>query len=157
VSNLGPYDNFTFTTSADGLDRWWATLYEGIKRANVVIEKVPAIEMDNEDKNRYIAEARFFRGLFYFDLVRAWGDVPRVTSFAPPLKLEKADKADIYELIVGDFVFAKDNLPLKSEYDKKSMGRATQGAAQAYLAKVYLFQNDFINAEKFALDVITSS
>jgi hypothetical protein len=157
VSNLGPYDNFTFTTSADGLDRWWATLYEGIKRANVVIEKVPAIEMDNEDKNRYIAEARFFRGLFYFDLVRAWGDVPRVTSFAPPLKLEKANKADIYELIVDDFVFAKDNLPLKSEYDKKSMGRATKGAAQAYLAKVYLFQNDFINAEKYALDVITST
>lgn len=156
ISNLGPYDNFSFTTSADGLDRWWATLYEGIKRANVVIEKVPAIEMDNDLKNRYVAEARFLRGLFYFDLVRAWGEVPKVTSSAPPLKLEKAGTDEIYELILSDFIFAKDILPLKSQYNKEDMGRATKGAAEAYLAKAYLFQNDFINAEKYALNVISS-
>ncbi|MBS4059008.1 MAG: RagB/SusD family nutrient uptake outer membrane protein, partial [Bacteroidetes bacterium] len=41
LSTVGPYDNFTHTPTQDGLDRWWATLYEGIKRANVVTEKVP--------------------------------------------------------------------------------------------------------------------
>ncbi len=156
LPNVGPYDNFTFTTTADGLDRWWATLYEGIKRANVVIEKVETITMDAELKTRYIAEARFLRGLFYFDLVRAWGDVPLAISSTPPLKLAKSDKSLIYELIVGDFIFAKDNLPLKSEYPEEELGRATQGAAKAYLAKAYLFQGDFINAEKYALEVISS-
>lgn len=68
ASNLNPYDNFTFTTTQDGLDRWWATLYEGIKRANVVLEKVPSIIMDEELKNRYLAEASFLRALYYFDL-----------------------------------------------------------------------------------------
>ena len=157
VSNLRPFDNFTFTASADGLDRWWATLYEGIKRANVVIEKVPSIPMDASLNNRYIAEARFLRGLFYFDLVRAWGEVPLVTTSAPPLKLVKSDTSVIYQLIIDDFIFAKDNLPLKSGYDSKSMGRASKGAAEAYLAKVCLFRHDYVNAEKYALDVIGSA
>ena len=87
VATLGPYDNFSITTTQDGLDRWWATLYQGIKRANVVIEKVPAIEMDTLLRNRYVGEARFLRGLFYFDLVRAWGGVPKVTVVNPPVKL----------------------------------------------------------------------
>jgi starch-binding outer membrane protein, SusD/RagB family len=156
LPNIGPYDNFTFTTTADGLDRWWATLYQGIKRANVVIEKVDGITMDAALKTRYIAEARFLRGLFYFDLVRAWGDVPLVTSTTPPLKLAKSPKEDVYTLIVEDLTFAIDNLPLKSEYTDNNLGRATQGAAKAYLAKVYLFQKDFVNAEKYALEVIDS-
>ncbi len=83
LSTVGAYDNFTFTSTGDGLDRWWATLYQGIRWANVVIEKVPAIAMDTTLRNRYIGEARFLRGLFYFDLVRAWGGVPEVTSSDP--------------------------------------------------------------------------
>lgn len=156
ASTLNPYDNFTFTTTASGLDGWWATLYEGIKRANVVIEKVEGIPMDENLRTRYVAEAHFLRGLFYFDLVRAWGEVPLVTSPAPPLKLQKSDTSLIYALIVSDFTFAKDNLPLKSEYKPEDMGRATKGAAEAYLAKVALFRHDYLNAEKYALDVIGS-
>ncbi|MCA1802404.1 MAG: RagB/SusD family nutrient uptake outer membrane protein [Rhodothermaceae bacterium] len=76
----GPYENFTFTPTQDGLDRWWAGLYQGIRRANVVIEKVPAIEMNANLKTRYLGEARFLRGLYYFDLVRAFGGVPLVTA-----------------------------------------------------------------------------
>ncbi len=156
LPNVGPYDDFSFTTTADGLDRWWATLYLGIKRANVVIEKIDGIEMDAGLKTRYTAEARFLRAVFYFDLVRAWGEVPLVETTAPPLKLVKSDKTTLYNFIIGDLTFAKDNLPLKSEYADEDLGRATSGAAKALLAKVYLFQNDFVNAEKYALEVITS-
>jgi hypothetical protein len=156
LSNLLPFDNFTFTTTAENLPGWWATLYEGIKRANVVIEKVQGITMDETLKNRYVAEARFLRGIFYFDLVRAWGEVPLVTTAAPPLKLLKSDTAAIYGLIITDFTFAMENLPLKSDYTSEDMGRATRGAAQAYLAKVSLFRRDFVSAEKFALEVIHS-
>ena len=75
-----PGDTFTITPTQDGLDRWWTELYVGVKRCNVVIEKVPLITMDGGLQNRYIAEARFVRGLIYFDFVRAWGGVPLVTA-----------------------------------------------------------------------------
>ncbi len=157
LPNVGPYDDFSFTTTADGLDRWWATLYLGIKRANVVIEKIDGIDMDAGLKTRYTAEARFLRAVFYFDLVRAWGEVPLVETTTPPLKLAKSDKATLYSFIISDLTFAKENLPLKSEYKDEDLGRATSGAAKALLAKVYLFQEDFVNAEKYALEVITSN
>ncbi len=47
LSTQGPYDNFTFSTSQDGLDRWYTALYQGVKAANVVIDKVPEIKMHN--------------------------------------------------------------------------------------------------------------
>ena len=156
VATLGPYDDFSITTTQDGLDRWWATLYQGIKRANVVIEKVPPIEMDTLLRNRYVGEARFLRGLFYFDLVRAWGGVPKVTSVNPPVRLPRSSKDEIYSLIEQDLLYATDHLVEKSALEATDYGRATRGSAKALLAKVYLFRQDYVNAEKYALEVIHS-
>lgn len=156
LPTLGPYDNFQMTTTQDGLDRWWNTLYEGIKLANVVIDLVPEITMDEQLQNRYLAEAKFLRGLYYFDLVRAWGGVPKVISIDPPLKLERSTSEEIYELIESDLLFAIGILPEKSEQESSDIGRATKGAAKALLSKVYLFQNDFSNAKEYAIQVINS-
>jgi len=155
-STIGPYDNFTHTPTQDGLDRWWATLYEGIKRANIVIELVPEISMNTSLKTRYTAEAHFLRGLYYFDLVRAWGAVPVVTTLDPPVKLERSSVETVFDLIEEDLLYAYDNLPLKSGYASSDAGRATRGAAAALLARMYLFRGDFSNAEIYALDVIES-
>jgi len=156
LSTVGPYDKFTHITTQDGLDRWWSTLYEGIKRANVVITKVPPIQMDTVLRNRYVAEAKFLRGLYYFDLVRAWGGVPLVTSLNPPLKVERSTKEEIYDLIVSDLLYAAKNLVEKSAMGNEDIGRVTRGAAKSLLAKVFLFRGDFVNAEKYALEVINS-
>jgi len=153
---VDPYDKFTCTTTQDGLDRWWSTLYQGIKHANVVITKVPSIEMDAALRDRYVAEARFLRGLFYFDLVRAWGGVPMITELDPPLKVARSTNQEIYELIISDLQFAVTNLPDKSALETGDIGRATSGAARSLLAKAYLFQGDFVNAEKYTLEVINS-
>jgi starch-binding outer membrane protein, SusD/RagB family len=154
-NTVGPYDNFTITPTQDGLDRWWSTLYVGVKYANVVIENnLEQITMDNVLKNRYIAEARFHRGLIYFDFVRAWGGVPIVTTTTPPLKLPRSSVEDVYNLIISDLSFAAENLPLN--YGGADKGRATSGAAKSLLARVYLFMNDFPNAEKYAMEVINS-
>ncbi len=155
-ANLNPYDNFTFNASQDGLDRWWNTLYEGIKRANVVILKVPAVQMDTVLRNRYVAEARFLRALYYFDLVRAWGGVPLVTTLTPPLKLQRATQEEVYKQIEKDLLAALPKLPEKSEQEPSDIGRATKGAVRAYLAKMYLFEHDYTNAEKYAMQVINS-
>ncbi len=157
LSTVGAYDNFTFNSTQDGLDRWWANLYQGIRWANVVIEKVPPIQMDTILKNRYIGEARFLRGLFYFDMVRAWGGVPKVTTSIPPLHLGRATSTEIYNLIISDLQYAESHLTKKSELSSVDQGRATSGAAEALLARVYLFQKDFVNAEKYALKVIQSN
>jgi starch-binding outer membrane protein, SusD/RagB family len=157
ASTVGPYDNFSITPTQSGLDNYWNALYVGVKRANVVIEKVPAISMDETLKTRYIAEAKFIRGLIYFDFVRAWGGVPLVTTTDPPLKLQRASADEVYALIIQDLNYAVEHLPLKSGYQGTDAGRATSGAAQALLARVFLFRNDFINAEKYALDVINTA
>lgn len=154
LNTLGPYDNFTITPTQDGLDRWWASLYEGIKRTNVVIEKVPLINMDTNLRGRYVAEARFLRGLYYFDLVRAWGGVPLVLTTTPPLKLPRATANEVYAQIEKDWLFAASRLPEKGQYNSQELGRASKGAAKAFLAKMYLFRKDFVNAEKYALEVI---
>ena len=148
LSTVGAYDNFTFNSTGDGLDRWWATLYQGIKWANVVIEKVSPLSMDTTLRNRYVGEARFLRGLFYFDLVRAWGGVPEVTSSIPPLHLGRATSEEIYSLIVSDLQYADTHLTKKSELISSDQGRATSGAAEALLAKVYLFQKGFCKCRK---------
>lgn len=156
ASTVGPYDNFTITTSQDGLDRWWSALYEGIKRANVVIEKVPDVQMDATLKNRYVGEARFLRGLYYFDLVRAWGGVPIITTTLVDLDVPRSTADQVYALIEDDLKFAIDNLPEKTGYAPADLGRATKGAAKGLLAKVYLFEHNFPAAEQYALDVINS-
>jgi len=157
LNTVGPYDSFKITTTQDGLDRWWDEMYVGIKRANVVIEKVPLISMDTALQNRYLAEAHFLRGLFYFDMVRAWGGVPLVTTTTPPLKLTRASEEATYGLLLADLQYAESHLPLRSAYTSADVGRATRGAVEALLARVYLFRHDFQNAEKYAMLVINSN
>jgi len=156
AATIGPYDNFTHIPTEGSLSRWWNTLYEGVKRSNVVIQLVPAISMDATLRNRYIGEAQFLRALFYFDLVRAWGGVPIVTGTAPSLDLTRDTSEDVYAIIEADLLDAIEMLPEKSDYSSKDLGRATKGAAKALLAKVYLFQGDWANAEKYSLEVIQS-
>ena len=72
ASSIGPFDRFQQVKTEGAILRWWNTLYKAVRRANVVIDRVPAIAMDETLKKRYIGEARFLRATFYFDLVRAW-------------------------------------------------------------------------------------
>ncbi len=152
------FDKFQFTPSAGDISRWYSALYKGVRRANIVIENVPSVAMDETIKNRLLGEARFLRAFFYFDLVRAFGDLPKITTPTPPRIVGRSPKAEIYnEIIVPDLLVAINNLSEKSEYAATEAGRATKGAAKAMLAKVYLFLGDTENAEKYALEVIASS
>ncbi len=156
LPTLGPYNTFGHTPQQDGLDRWWNTLYLGVKRCNVVIEKVALIQMDPELRDRYIAEASFIRAQLYFDLVRAWGGVPLVTSTVPPPKLPRATVQEVYDLIFSDLQIAIAGLPERSGYSGNDVGRATKGAAQTLLAKVHMFRQEFDLAEPLLLEVISS-
>jgi len=156
-AGLNQYVNFTFTADIGDIADWYATLFEAVKSTNVVIEKLPEIEMDGGLRNLYIAQARFLRALHYSNLVRGFGDVPKVVNLTPDPGLARSPKAEIYsEIIIPDLLFAIDNLPTKNEWPSADLGRATRGAAQALLAKVYLYLVDYQNAALQAMEVINS-
>lgn len=141
--------NFNFNATMGTTNQMWGTLYTGVFRANQVILNVSKMN-DFALKNRIIGEARFLRAWYYFELVRGWGDVPKITE---PLQGAQASynfprksKQEIYDLIKEDLQFAEQNLPRKSEYSGSENGRATSGAASAYLGKVFLFQQKWNEA-----------
>lgn len=118
----------------------WHTLYVGVFRANQVLANVPEITMDDNLKRRLIAEAKFLRGLFYFNLTLYFG--------RPPLMLEpsqvddmppNATTAEAYAQVAADLTEAIPDLPIS--YTGNNVGRATRGAAYALLGKTYLQQN----------------
>ncbi len=116
----------------------WQEPFRAIASANAVLGRVPAIQMDETLKKRVLGEARFLRAYSYFDLVRNFGGVPIFTEEVTTLEnLERprSSVAEVYDVIVKDLQEAEAALP--ASYPSSDMGRATRGAAKAYLAKVY--------------------
>ncbi len=136
----------------------WSEFYQGVYRANLVIENVPGITMDEALRARLVAEARFLRGYFYFQLIKTFGGVPLIThplnpdEYCQPRATMEACWAQI-EKDLGD---AADVLPEKSAYGAADMGRATKGAANALLAKAYIYQSKWSDARDRASLVINS-
>ncbi len=150
-------DNFDFGADQGQIQQMYAALYVAIFRANMVLTRVPDINMNPDLQSRLLGEAHFLRAYYYFKLVRAYGGVPKVVTGDPPRQIERSPAAEIYdEIIIPDLEFAIANLPERSEYAAEDLGRATRGAALGLLAKVYLFTGDTENAERLALEVINS-
>lgn len=146
-------DNLSFTSSAGSFDAMWNNWYRAIGRASYAIEYAESYGLTDEAyKNRLVGEAEFLRAFHYFYLVRGWGDVPLqhvdLTTRAP--------KADVYAYIEADLLDAINKLPVKSQYASADLGRATKGAAQALLSKVYLYQGKWQEAYDMANTVINS-
>ena len=136
-------DMSNFVTQPDnaGVLDLWRGPWPGILMSNIVLETAPLLDIDEAIKTRSMGEAHFLRALYYFILVRYFGDVPLVTV---PLSsdddlLPARDPVDeVYGLIVDDLNEAIGLLPTKSSYAQQDLGRATKGAAAGLLAKVYL-------------------
>src|SRR5690606_22652069 len=156
---LQDINDFTFDANNTASAGIWGGYYQGIFRANNVLENIPAIDMEEGLKIRLLGEARFLRAYFYFFLVRTYGGVPIIDHPLGPEEYQQPrnSKEEVYAFIKEDLDFAIANLPLKSEYAPEDLGRATKGAAQAYLAKVNLFENDFQGAFDNATAVINSN
>jgi len=130
----------TSTDNAAALDIWRGPS-PGILRSNLVLQNVPEMNINDELKTRITGEAKFLRGLYYFILVRLFGDVPLITEPPTPesdLRPARTPKAQVYDLIIQDLTDAINLLPAKSTYSGTDIGRASKGAAAGLLAKVYL-------------------
>lgn len=156
---IGDIDMFEHDATNIAFQDVWSGYYQGVYRANLAIENIPDIDMDEELRSRLVAENRFLRAYYYFFLARAYGDVPLITEALEPdeYNQERDDVADVYDQVIDDLTEAAENLPAKSEYSSDDLGRATSGAANALLAKVHLFRENYEDAEVAAREVIDSN
>jgi len=147
-------DNFSVTAGAPEVRNYWAGRYRLVTLANVMIEKAPQAEVSQEIIDLTVAEARFLRAIAYYDLVRIFGGVPKITippSLNQDLLYPRATVSEIYDLIKEDLAYAADILPLE-----RDLGRATAGAAKSFLASVHLTLEEYEPARDRALEVINS-
>jgi starch-binding outer membrane protein, SusD/RagB family len=136
-------DNYhtQFTASHAYLFGIWRAAYAGINRANSVIARVPAVEMDATRKAQLIGEATFLRGLHYYWLAGLFGGVPlKLTETAglDSLRLPRASAQETFAQIEKDFTEAAAALP--DGWPTADWGRATKGAANTMLAKTLLLR-----------------
>ena len=126
------------------LQNLWSWMYGGVNRAAYIIEFKDKTDFTN--KNVILGEAYFLRAYYNFELVKWFGDIPIKPEGRFVLGDEKtiprSPKSDVYALIEADLQFAVANL----SYTAPQVGRATKGAAQALLGKVYLYQDKFDEA-----------
>ncbi|WP_179021020.1 RagB/SusD family nutrient uptake outer membrane protein [Winogradskyella forsetii] len=130
----------------------WQWMYAGVYRANYIMEFQD--KTDFPGKAGVLAQTRFLRAYYYFELVKWFGDVPFAVDtriqFGNQFSIPITPKTEIYAQIELDLIYAADNLP----YVQSQAGRITKGAAQALLGKVYLFQDKFAEAAAVLEDVI---
>ena len=140
--------NSTFTMFHD----MWAEQYQGINRVNTALELIPTVKGEggslstDAGKATRIAELRFLRGYFYFLLVQQFGGVPISLQATKGVSLEypRATTAEVYDVIISDMRAAADGLP----ETQAQRGRITKGAANHFLAKVYLTRGSAVQDER---------
>jgi starch-binding outer membrane protein, SusD/RagB family len=162
--NWVAYDKFTLDPNVGPQAGLWSKNYTGIYRANLVIEKAEGnvTGLTADKKARYIAEAKFLRAYYYFDLVRWFGNVPLLTvapSADAIYKQTQSTPTQVYTQIEKDLKEAIGTPQLPETVGVDELGRITKGATKALLGKVILFQNNNARMGEAAIlleEVITS-
>lgn len=141
------HGNNDFSAQTKILETMYTGSYFGISKANLVLEKIETIEMTEAVKNKYIAEIRFLRGLFYFNLVQYFGGVPLITNTYDynyaSTEVPRSSIREVYDFIVADLEFAETYLDPHDFDGSFSTGRATGLGASGLLSKVWLTRAGF--------------
>ncbi|MEM6321261.1 MAG: RagB/SusD family nutrient uptake outer membrane protein [Bacteroidota bacterium] len=142
------------TPSLEPIERIWREHYKGINTANGVVDRISAMDADKispESAQVLIGEARFIRSMYYFSLVKTYENVPLIKNEVLSLEnldIPQATPQEVYDFVIEDLKFAASVLP-----EGQGGGRATKGAAQSLLGKVYLQMTGapLNQSDKFAL------
>ena len=166
TQDAGDYRHLTMYTgntieAGNACQNFWQYRYKGILQCNIAIQKIPGLTFNNETyKQRLLGEAKFLRAYQYFELVRNFGGVPLIKELKMPNEIKgitRASVADSYAMIEQDLLDAIAVLPLRSTQSSADIGRVTKGAALGLLAKVYLYQEKYKEAEAQLQAVINSN
>ncbi|HNQ82223.1 MAG TPA: RagB/SusD family nutrient uptake outer membrane protein [Bacteroidales bacterium] len=147
-------NNFTIPTTNLLVKATWMKNYVGIYRANLLMEKMDQITMADEKKARMIAECKFLRAYYHFDLVRLFENIPLLTAtIKGPSEYNQDQETpkEVYDQIALDLVEAAAVLPATIPADES--GRVSKWAAQSLLGRVYLFYNGVYSADLVAGDM----
>jgi hypothetical protein len=155
---LDTYDGFmnnSIPAANNDLENIWTIFYQVIYQANSIIEKVPGSPVSDSLKAVYISEAKIFRAFCHLYLTSYFGDVPliKTTDVTVTAKMARTPKATVLEAIATDLKEAEAALPVGSIRN----GRFNKWMATALLARVYLYQQNWANAEAKASVLIASS
>ncbi|MEO0899722.1 MAG: RagB/SusD family nutrient uptake outer membrane protein [Bacteroidota bacterium] len=157
-----PFDDFSqILPNNSNIEGMWRKWFTAVARANTAIEFINSFEGFETSglQSRLLAEAKFVRGFAYFELVKHFGEVPLITNYisstSDQLAIPRAPVADIYAQIEQDFLEASKDLP--ATYEGADLGRATSGAALAFLAKAHLYQEEFEDVKTYTEQIISSS
>lgn len=144
-------ETYAFTPSNIYILGKWEALYGGVNRANAVISVIESIE--DQDFTEKLAEARFLRGYFNFELQKIYGNPAFISAenYANT-EFNQPNPGPIWEQIEADQQFAVENLPDTQE----EPGRPTSWTAKAFLGKTYLFQEKWPEAFSILQDVINN-
>lgn len=153
------FDNFQYTTDFWLVNNYWTGHYNLINLSNNVINEADSLNLTDEMALINVAEARFLRAFAYFNLVRAFGEVPiidfRIYTASDAIK-PKSSIAEIYQLIDDDLTYAVSQLPVEKDWDGRFPGRAVKGTALAVKAKTHLARRQWSAALNAAEQIITS-
>lgn len=158
----GEIDDFTETPNNFIFDNLWRGYYAGINQANKAIDILDKATFDAETVKRLKGEVSYLRGMYYFNLVRLFGGVPKiitvpgVADFNADFLVTRATADEIYSVVISDLQFAVDNLPPKGDANTQ-VGRANKDAAEGMLAKVYMYKKDWQKVLDLTTDVINSN
>jgi hypothetical protein len=141
-------NNYTLSPALGPQGGFWSINFQGVNRTDILIEKLPNVPgLSPELLKRYMAEAKFLRAHYYFDLVRLFRNVPLILTtlqLADVYKQPQAAPEAVYAQIEADLAAAVADLPINVAASEN--GRVTQGAAKALLGKVYLYEKKWAQA-----------
>lgn len=153
-----PIDQLAWAVNNSNISANWASSYMIIARANVILDKIDAVNMSDDLKSQYKGEAKFIRALMYFNLVQFFGNIPLVVH---EIKTEEeaysypqVPRQDVYNQIEADLKDAIQVLP--ADYSADKVGKATKGAAQSLLGKVLVTNEQYSEAVSVLEEVIDS-
>ncbi|WP_423818627.1 RagB/SusD family nutrient uptake outer membrane protein [Salinimicrobium sp. TIG7-5_MAKvit] len=155
VGVLQVWSNYTLDPATGPQEELWRRGYSGIFRSNMLMSKLDGVDMKEDLKKRFEAETKFLRAYYYFDLIRLFGSIPLITE---PLQASQiasvvqAPREAVFAQIEQDLIEATAGLPETVNKDTEA-GRATKGAAQALLGKVYLQQEKYQDAANILKEV----
>lgn len=148
--SVSPSDNSLFSAN-------WKAYYQAIYRCNVLLGKLDQVNWGDSIalKKQYKAEAKFIRAFCYFDMVRLWEKVPLLT--VPTVaNVTQTDPALTYAQIMSDLRYASDSLPA-NVYSSVPNGRVTKWAAEALLARVYMFYSGYYGQSSIGGETATTA
>lgn len=160
TAQVNQFNNNTLVANNTFVLALWNSMYKTIYKANAAIEGLTASTTVTETvRNQLIGEAKFIRAFTHFYLVNLWGDIPLITTTDYRVNAQTARTSiqEIYSHMISDLVDAKAALSSDYSFSKGERVRPNKGAATALLARAYLFNGDFANAEAEASELINNS